>query len=245
VRHTVYNKNHLLHQILYETILAIEALNTSPLLADRIGRVLLHFPEVNRLKVNEVTFKKLKKNCKNAPYQLALQIAELILLNYRPDIKSGSRDLLAIMFDMNVLWEEYVYQVLRKYARSYRQNLTVLGQRKKEFWNRMHLKPDVIIETEHGRYILDTKWKLVTNSRPDDGDIKQMFSYNHLWKAKRSILLYPGESGKNLSPQPFKSKLFIKEEVDHTCQLGFVNVIDSIKDKKEFASSILEKMIEN
>src|SRR5690606_13702579 len=108
VRYNDYNQNHQLHQILHEALLIIKQLNSSSILSDRIGRLLLHFPEVNRLNANSKTFEKITINRKNKPYTLALQIAELILLNLRPDIRSGSRDLIAIMFDMNVLWEEYV-----------------------------------------------------------------------------------------------------------------------------------------
>jgi 5-methylcytosine-specific restriction enzyme subunit McrC len=243
VRYTDYNKNHQLHQILHEALIAIQQLNTSSFLSDRIGRLLLHFPEVNRIKVNSKTFEKINYNRKNTPYKLALQIAELILLKYRPDIRSGSRDLIAIMFDMNVLWEEYVYRILKKYSNYNGHKLKVYGQRKKEFWNRMNLKPDVIIEDSENKYILDTKWKLVNNNRPDDGDIKQMFSYNHLWKAKSSILLYPGNPKNDLKAAEFKAKLFVEEEIDHTCQLGFVNVQESISNKENFAKAIFEKII--
>lgn len=243
VRYTDYNKNHQLHQILNEALLVIQQLNTSSLLSDRIGRLLLDFPEVNRLKVSAKTFEKITYNRKNTPYKLALQIAELILLNFRPDIRSGSRDLIAIMFDMNMLWEEYVYRILKRYSNYNGHNLKVYGQRKKEFWNRMNLKPDVVIENGNESYILDTKWKLVRNNRPDDGDLKQMFSYNHLWKAKRSILLYPGNPQNDLAPEDFKAKLFIDKEIDHSCQLGYVNVLESITEKERFAAAIFEKII--
>ena len=40
--------------------------------------------------------------------------------------------------------------------------------------------------------IIDTKWKIIDDNRPGDDDLKQMFVYNLLWDAEKSVLLYPG-----------------------------------------------------
>ena len=246
VRYTDYNKNHIEHQILFEALLAIQQLNSSSLLSDRIGRILLDFPIVNRIKVNEKTFSTLVENRKTAPYQLALDIAELILLNYRPDIKSGSRNLLAIMFDMNVLWEEYVYRLMRKHKP---QGFEVLAQRSKKFWNNITARPDVVIKntaTEE-TFIIDTKWKLVDSNKPSIDDLRQIFAYNHLWKSTKSLLLYPGDEskgGKNFidySPSAFAEKID-----KHGCKVGFINILDfhnkPNKTKQDFAEAIFGKL---
>jgi 5-methylcytosine-specific restriction enzyme subunit McrC len=250
VRYTDYNKNHIEHQILFEALLAIQQLNSSSLLSDRIGRILLDFPIVNRIKVNVKTFSTLVTNRKTAPYKLALDIAELILLNYRPDIKSGSRNLLAIMFDMNVLWEEYVYRILKRYPTYNDITYIVKGHQKKNFWSSdkitINLKPDVFIEGGGKKFILDTKWKIVKNNRPDDHDVRQMFAYNHVWKSNQSILLYPGEETNDSRLGLFHPKLFINTEIEHHCKVGFINVLDfhnkSDKTKADFAKAIFDKL---
>jgi 5-methylcytosine-specific restriction enzyme subunit McrC len=242
VRYTNYNKNHLEHQILFEALLAIQRLNTSSLLSDRIGRILLDFPIVNRIKVNEKTFSTLVVNRKTAPYQLALQIAELILLNYRPDIKSGSRNLLAIMFDMNVLWEEYVYRVLKRFKQP---DFEVSAQRSKNFWNNITARPDVVIKNIDSKetYIIDTKWKLVDSNKPSVDDLRQIFAYNHLWKSTKSILLYPGnEANDSRNFVNYSPSLFAKESDEHGCKVGFINVLEYRNKKKEFAEAIFKKL---
>ena len=244
VRYSHYNKNHIYHQILFEALLVIQSLNTSVLLSDRIGRILLDFPLVHRIKVSEKTFTALAINRKTAPYQLALQIAELILLNYRPDIRSGSRDLIAIMFDMNVLWEEYVYQVLRKYKP---QGYEVYAQRSKTFWNNITARPDIVIKKGEETFILDTKWKLVDTNKPSVDDLRQIFAYNHLWRSSKSLLLYPGVDKKdskqfiNYTPSGFTNK-----GDKHGCKVGFINVLTfyhkpNIK-KKDLARAIFKKL---
>ena len=72
VKHQTYDKNHLLHQILHETLLLIERLDTGGRLDDRIGRLLLDFPFVDSRKVNAGDFDRIKSSRKHEPYVRAL-----------------------------------------------------------------------------------------------------------------------------------------------------------------------------
>lgn len=242
VRYTDYNKNHLLHQILKEALLVIQQLNTSSLLSDRIGRLLLDFPEVNRLKVNAKTFEKITYNRKNTPYKLALQIAELILLSLRPDIRSGARDLIAIMFDMNVLWEEYVYRVLRRYRAV---GWEVSAQRSKKFWQNISARPDVVLKKGTETFIIDTKWKLVESNKPSVDDLRQIFAYNHLWGARKSILLYPAVGKEEHDFHPYSSSIFSNGDDTNECKVGFIDVLEFSEKpngKQHFANAIFDKL---
>jgi 5-methylcytosine-specific restriction enzyme subunit McrC len=50
----------------------------------------------------------------------------------------------------------------------------------------------VIEIPEEKRIIVDTKWKII-HFRPSEDDLRQMFTYNLLFKSDRSYLVYPGE----------------------------------------------------
>ena len=180
------------------------------------------------------------ENRKTAPYQLALQIAELVLLNYRPDIKSGSKNLLAIMFDMNVLWEEYVYRIMKRYRP---ENVEVLAQRSKKFWNNITARPDVVIRnlTSKETFIIDTKWKLVDSNKPSIDDLRQIFAYNHLWKSRKSLLLYPGIGKKEIEYSPYTTSAFTNGEDRNECKVGFINVLEFRDNKERFAEAIFNK----
>ncbi|MBK8111364.1 MAG: hypothetical protein IPK46_14080 [Saprospiraceae bacterium] len=114
VRHTSYDVLHTLHFILYKTIRLLQKINTNAELHSKIGALLLHFPEMPDIKVNPATFEQLVFNRKNQSYKKAIGIAKLLLLQYHPDISKGKNDVLALMFDMNLLWEQFVYITLRK-----------------------------------------------------------------------------------------------------------------------------------
>ena len=124
-------------------------------------------------------------------------MAEMILLNYRPDIMGGNNSVLALLFDMNKLWEEYIATQIRK---SLKPGWRVHTHTTSIFWgldnsNRSKLIiPDLFVTNNQGRsVIIDTKWKLLTDYVPDDADLKQIYAYNKYHKTPHGLLLYPSE----------------------------------------------------
>ena len=198
VRYTVYDTLHQLHFILYKALKLLKQINSKPDLQSRIGALLLHFPEMPDTKVTEATFQKLSLNRKTNHYQKAMEMARLLLLNYHPDISKGGNHVLALMFDMNLLWEQFVLTSLRKEFRSQNAPAQVHGQVSKHFWkpnegNRATIRPDIVIKTEsHGCIVLDTKWKNLGGINPSASDLRQMFVYHHYYNAQKVAIIYPG-----------------------------------------------------
>ena len=137
---------------------------------------------------------------KTERYKEAILISKILLLNFRPDIAGGTDNVIAILFDMNRLWEELIYRRLKKEETYF--GVTVHRQQSKSFWQPLesdrpkNIKPDIVITNEGGSQtiIIDTKWKLVDDLLPGDADLKQMYVYNLFWSCKKSILLYPANS---------------------------------------------------
>ena len=193
VKHTIYDVSHILHSILYKTIRLLKQINTNTRLHSRIGALLLHFPEMPDIKVSEHLFEKVILDRKTHSYRKALEISKLLLLHYHPDLRKGKNHVLALMFDMNELWEQFVAVSLSK-----QKGLKVSTQKRRYFWNpaegqRRTIRPDILIEANDTNYVLDTKWKLLTDNRPSVEDIRQMYAYHHYFKAQKVALVYPGE----------------------------------------------------
>jgi 5-methylcytosine-specific restriction enzyme subunit McrC len=130
--HQVYDKDHLVHQVLSQALYIIETFSKGTYLYSKCKTTQLNFPEVKSIQANEATFSRLPQNRKTAPYETALAIARLIILNYAPNIKSGSEQMLALLFDMNSLWEEYILIRLKQAAND--KGFKVYGQNSKGFW---------------------------------------------------------------------------------------------------------------
>jgi 5-methylcytosine-specific restriction enzyme subunit McrC len=111
VAKTSYDGDHLLNQILAKAINILPLICNNQHLLSQCYQLKLNFPEVRDICVDVSTFDKLIFDRKSEPYRGAIHIAKLLLLNYRPDVSSGSSHSIAILFDMNKLWEEYIYKM--------------------------------------------------------------------------------------------------------------------------------------
>lgn len=226
-RHQVYDKDHHFNQILYEALKTIPRLYPSPAVKDRCYQLLLAFPDLSELNVNEQTFAKLNYDRKTVLYRPALEIAAMLLLNFRPDIQNGPNHILAILFDMNELWEEFVFLRIQ---RCLKPGWFIRAQSQKEFWRQERglaykvIKPDMILENPAGQTIvLDTKWKLADQDTPSDNDLKQMFVYNTYWSATHAILLYP--QNEYTAKPAYRSGKFIGQQTK--CGLLKLSVLDA------------------
>jgi 5-methylcytosine-specific restriction enzyme subunit McrC len=237
--HQVYNKNHLIHQVLLQGLMVIEDLKNSNL-SDRINKLMFEFEDVDKIKVTSNHFEKIIVNRKTQPYLKAINIAKMLILNYSPNISSGNENMLTLLFDMNKLWEEYIYRILQK---NKPQEYKVSYQNSDKFWENKKIKPDIVITDSNGEnFVIDTKWKLIYSNKPSDDDLKQMFVYNLHWKSKRSMLLYPQIDQRDSSFGNYKFKI---DNQENQCKLGFVSVLENgkIKNSKTLCQEIFDKMI--
>jgi len=240
VNYATYDKEHIFHQILFKTLKLLQRINCNVKLQSRITSLLLDFPEMPDLTVSENTFNRMIYDRKSSKYKNSIEIARLLLLNHHPDIKVGTNDVLALMFDMNYLWERFVYSSLRKHKEV---GSTIAAQNTKDFWKptvgcNSKMKPDIVINKDKDDCIvLDTKWKNIKHSNPSPHDLRQMYVYMKYYNAKRVALVYPN------AESSIKSGLFYKESdselSSNECSLISIGVKEDIK---EWQTNIYEQI---
>ncbi|RZK10194.1 MAG: restriction endonuclease, partial [Flavobacterium sp.] len=217
--HQVYDNDHLIHQVLNQALCIVTTMSKGNNLYGKCKTMQLDFPEVRTIQANEGTFSKLPKSRKTAPYETALAIARLIILNYAPNISSGKENMLALLFDMNLLWEEYILVRLKQANLN---NVRIYGQQSRRFWKNISIRPDIVIEHDKKIYIIDTKWKNIDYAEPLTHDLRQMYVYNDYWNSQKAMLLYP--SGKTTLEAfvTFEENSF--HSPPHQCGLGKVSI---------------------
>ena len=220
--HQVYDKDHLTHQILQKALAIIEQCTKGNSLYGKCKTVQLDFPEVKAINVNESTFLKIPKNRKTAPYDTALAIARLIILNFAPNISSGTERMLALLFDMNSLWEEYVLIRLKQVQDT--KEVVVEGQQSKAFWHGITIRPDIVIQKGKETFVIDTKWKNINYSQPSTDDLRQMYVYNEYWQSDKAMLLYPSNTTSFEEKDFKKFNTFEGKEQHHACGLGKISI---------------------
>lgn len=224
--HQVYDLDHELNQVIAHALDIIGQFSKGTQLNDQLRRVQISFPIVKKIKPNAQSLSTLKVNRKTSPYERALELAKFIILNYSPDINHGQQKMIALLFDMNVLWEEYVLKQLKKYARKHpEENLDVNGQESKVFYgNGRRIRPDIVLNKGTETIVIDTKWKRPYNNASSIEDLRQMYAYGRFWNATKLILLYPGDDDQGrFKPYPNPND----PELKHQCKTSFISVLDN------------------
>lgn len=110
---------------------------------------------------------------------------------------AGQHVAVALLFPMEKVFESFVAAKFRKYIPS-EVNLKLQDATYSLFDspNRTFaLRPDIVLESEGHKVVLDTKWKLLSDTARNCGisqsDMYQMYAYGKKYEAKRVILLYP------------------------------------------------------
>jgi 5-methylcytosine-specific restriction enzyme subunit McrC len=135
-----------------------------------------------------------------------LVLAKLILGNRNPDFgrsADGNRDTYALVWDMNVLFEEYVGRIAKEtlQAQGFQVVLqeggsTYLAQEAASSRNAFLLKPDILVRLE-GKpcCVADTKWKRLdsrhANLGVSEADVYQVLVYAHRFGIDQAVLVYP------------------------------------------------------
>jgi len=194
VETSVYDRNNVFNQIIYKTLCLIKSLSINPFLQSELNNVLLFYPQVNDVEINHKLFETLRYDRKSERYRKAMNIGKLLLLNYSPDIRHGQNNLIALLFDMNDLWEEYITLQIKK---SCLDKWELFAQKKHNFWfadkyNTRRLQPDMVLKSRSGEMVvIDTKWKLLQDKGPSEEDLRQVYSYGNYFDANGVYLLFP------------------------------------------------------
>jgi 5-methylcytosine-specific restriction enzyme subunit McrC len=177
------------------TLSCIAETSNDTTIRQRATSYLTSLPELERIVIDDKLFSSITYNRKTERYRTAMSLAELILLNNMPSLSSGKRDMFAMLFDMNRLWEEFIYVTLKQ---SLPRNYHIKDQVNKRFWERKRITADIIIKDNSNpntTFVLDTKWKRPEAMSPSDGDLHQMYVYYKYYEATKVALLYPTTSG--------------------------------------------------
>lgn len=223
VSYTSYDRQHSLNRVLFKTLNLISQFDVGSEIQYKSAKLKFYFPEMADIKVSEEFFTKIKWGRKTDRYRKAIEIARLLLMNYHPDLSTGRNHILALMFDMNDLWEQWFTKKLKITASKINSKIKIMAQVKESFWSVINgrtigQKPDILMILSGGsRIVIDTKWKLV-NSRPSEDDIRQMFAYNRLFDSRQAYLVYPGLN-------PSITGNFFDDSINGSCGLEFISFV--------------------
>lgn len=169
-----------------------------------ISELLFCFQEVGNTHASAIKWERVTTDRLSARYEPLVRLARLFIEGESPDVVTGKQQGFALLFDMNVLFEEYVGAVAKKVFGRKGLRVVLQGPRRHlaqhmDGADAFALRPDVVVcRGADVIAIVDTKWKRLrlaaTREGVASGDAYQMHAYATQYAAPEVMLLYPHHS---------------------------------------------------
>ena len=162
----------------------------------RIREFLFVFDEIEISHNIKTDFSKIKLNRQMKDYEQVLLWCKTFLFENSFSPYKGNDIAFALLFDMNLLFESFVYSYLKKSS-----NFQYIKSQDKTHHlayengiGRFRLKPDIVINS--GKIIADTKWKILSEDKAYNGvlqdDMYQLYAYGTKYdNCEKMYLIYP------------------------------------------------------
>ena len=169
----------------------------------QVSELRARFEPVSDLTVNipmldSLTFDRLTER-----YEPVFNQCRYFLEGLYPDVVTGKKDCLSLLFDMNSLFEDYVASELRPAARI--QNLRIREQSPRKYFATIEssgksvfmMRPDISFVDKKNQAVMiaDAKWKMLDEAEKKLGisqaDMYQMGSYASSYEVNSLALIYP------------------------------------------------------
>lgn len=176
-----------INRIIKTTLKFLYKKSNSSINQQKIRELLFTFDEVSECEDYKNFFAKLVINRQVRHYEQTLLWCKIFLLNNSFTPHKGDDLALALLFDMNALFESYVGNFIKKSFPG-----TILQHSEKhlvEDPKSFKLRPDIFLKD---KFIADTKWKIISSK--DDisqADLYQLYAYGKKHECDKLHLIYP------------------------------------------------------
>ena len=158
----------------------------------RIREFLFVFDEIEVSHTIKTDFEKVSLNRQMKDYEQVLLWCKTFLFGNSFSPYKGNDIAFALLFDMNLLFESYVGDYLKK--KGYAVSLQDKGKHLVEEPKKFALRPDIVIHKDNNEsmIIADTKWKIIKEEKDiNQPDMYQLFAYGKKYYNKKLYLIYP------------------------------------------------------
>lgn len=183
------------------------------------SRLLTYFDKVGFSTNYEGDFSRCFADRSVSHYQKALSWCSVFLRGNSFTAFAGSEVALALLFPMEKVFESFIAARFRKHLgtginiRTQDNRYSLFDSPSRAF----ALRPDIVLEFDGRTIVLDTKWKLLTDSARNKGisqsDMYQMYAYSKKYEADGIVLVYPNSNLINRTNISFASDDNIKVSV--------------------------------
>lgn len=202
-----FSENNLLNQLFYFVSHSLYSLTFDNDNKRKLKFIIDFFWDIDLKKINQFKIRYLKLTKAQILFTKPFMLAKMFLEKSSIDISQHKISSIALIWDMNKLFEEFIFEFIKRHKDRIDEQLACLEpQKKKKLLTYIKSEPyenkdkeigntyvDILLQYTEKCIVLDTKYKNNDGSIGNflNADIFQMLAYETLHGTYKSILLYP------------------------------------------------------
>jgi len=244
VAYDAFNVNRPENRLLKATLQYLYPRSASSKNRNDIKILLNSFAEVDASADYKSDFAKYIPDRNMKDYSTALLWSRVFLMGKSFTSFAGSEVAMALLFPMETLFESYIAALLKKklgYA-----DFAVSVQDKTyhlfdEPGKKFLMRPDIVVKrkADGAVFILDTKWKILADSKTNYGisqaDMYQMYAYQKKYGANHVTLVYP-----KTDKVAYETGMEYRSDDGVTVRIRFVDLFDVQKSTQQLCADFSE-----
>ena len=191
-----FSENNILNQLFLFVSTCLYNISNDSYNKKILKFIINYYSDIQLVRFDKFKAEKIKLSRNQELFKKPFNLAKMFVEKTSVDLSKNKFENITLIWDMNKLFEEFVFEIMKKYEAELGCKLT--AQRGKKLLvgdtsKKRNTFVDIMIEKNDGeKIILDTKYKKFVSSNDfSNADVFQVSTYCLLHKAKHAILLYP------------------------------------------------------
>ncbi len=242
-----FSENNILNQLFLFVSTCLYNISNDSYNKKTLKFIMNYYSDIKLIRFNRFKAEKIRLSRNQELFEKPFKLAKMFVEKTSVDLSKNKFENITLIWDMNKLFEEFVFEIMKKFEGELGCKLVAQkGRRllKNDTSKKRNTFVDIMVEKGDGdeleRIVLDTKYKkFVSSDDFSNTDVFQVSTYCLLHNAYHAILLYP-KYGTNGPDRDFE--LNIDEEIKEKYQIDFktINLQYDYIGKKENLESIKE-----
>ena len=230
-----FSENNLLNQLFLFVSTCLYNISNSSYNKKTLKFIINYYSDISFVRFDKCKVRKIKLARNQELFKKTFKLAKMFVEQTSVDLSKNKFENITLVWDMNKLFEEFVYEILKRQA-----SLSVSAQKGKRLLKNVDSKirntyVDILI-TKPQKIVVDTKYKELQSIQDfDNKDAFQVITYCLLHNTNKSVLIYPKFNNninknyelnidKKVCPFFIENNPCNKEKIDYKYTIKFLTI---------------------
>lgn len=192
-----FSENNILNKLFLYVTTCLYNISNNSYNKKTLKIIMNYYSDIEFVRFDKFDVKKITLDRNQELFNKPFNLAKMFVEQTNVDMSKNRFENITLIWDMNQLFEEFIFEIMKKYETELDCKLTAQKGRKLlacDDSKRRNTFVDIMVERKKDgrRIVLDTKYKKFTSTADlSNQDIYQISSYCLIHKANHAILLYP------------------------------------------------------